>query len=78
MPPDGYTSITVPDEVAAKLTEEAEKTGADSLTTVIESLVDSPDPHVRARIEAMNDGVRADFADEVARRTAEEVERRLR
>lgn len=78
MPPDGHTSVTLPNELVAQLDEHAQAIGARSRADALASLFDGYDSRVSARVEEIDAAVIDDLAATLGPKVAEELEGRLR
>lgn len=80
MPPDGYDTVTIPESTYRKL-EKAARDG-ESIPNVIQRLVEDEKPHEDALTPSEFEDKMAAFVDDMAsttaKRTADEVESRLR
>lgn len=78
MPPEGYTTVTLPDELVAQLDDHANAIGALSRADAVRSLFDGYETSVSARVVEIENDVIEDIAGRVAASTADELEERLR
>ena len=73
MPPDGYDTITLPEETVEAIDEHAEAIGASSRAEAIEGLIESHDARVTAFVDELSDGAVEDIAARTSHRVAEEL-----
>lgn len=78
MPPDGHTTVTLPDELVDELDSMAQALGASSRADAIEMLLSDYDPRVSAYVTEIDGGVVDDLTSQIAAKTAEELQGRLR
>jgi len=74
MPPDGHTSVTLPDELVEQLDDYAKATGAQSRADAVDALLEDAQLVVSSYVVEIDGSV----VSEIANETANEVEGRMR
>ena len=78
MPPKGYQTVTLPNDVVEMLDERVDPGPYESRADALRSLLDPSDMRMSAQVEVIKDDVLEELAGRVAAKTAEEVEGRMR
>jgi len=78
MPPKGYETVTLPNDVVELIDERVDPGPYESRADALRSLLEPNEVRASARVEVIEDKVLEDIAGRVAARTADEVEGRMR